>query len=255
LLTLLVILPISGGHLAHGTLGPNVRDFLLSTLRLVEFGYTGAFAGNPMPGIINGSTWSISYEFWCYLGVAGLTGLGWLRKRWIVLGLFVAAWIIGVAFRIEGWIVGPPQFWARMLPLYLAGVVFYLFRDRIPLRSGLAALSGGLVLVACWISFGWTLLFPLAGTYLLLWLAFTPWLRLHHVGRFGDFSYGTYLYAFPIEQLLVQRFGHTVSPMILFFCATPLVLLVAIASWYGVERWFLQPARRHETIAHAVAEG
>jgi peptidoglycan/LPS O-acetylase OafA/YrhL len=255
LLTLLVVLPLAGGHLARPSLPSQIGNFLLSALRLVEFDYTGAFATNPLPNVINGSTWSISYEFWCYLGVAGMTAAGLLRRRWLVLGLFVVAWIIGVAFRIEGWIlggkllgaiVGPPQFWARLLPLYLAGVVFYLFRDRIPLRNSLAAACALLMLVTGWFSFGWALLFPVAGAYLLLWLAFTPLVRLHHAGRFGDFSYGTYLYAFPIEQLVMQRVGHPLAPWLLFVCATPLALLAAVASWYGVERWFLQPSRRNE---------
>jgi peptidoglycan/LPS O-acetylase OafA/YrhL len=75
---------------------------------------------------------------------------------------------------------------------------------------------------------------------------------LHRFGRFGDFSYGTYLYAYPIEQLLVKYAHHPLRPLVLFAYATPLTLMCAVASWYGVERRFLRPARRKETIAHAI---
>jgi peptidoglycan/LPS O-acetylase OafA/YrhL len=165
-------------------------------------------------------------------------------------------------FRVEGWVLGgkelgkvfgPPQIWARMLPLYLAGVVFYLFRDRIPLRGWIAGVSLACLLAASFFYSGWTLLFPLAGTYLCFWFAFTPLVRLQRFGRFGDFSYGTYLYAFPVEQLIMRWFGHPVAPALLFACATPPTLAIAVASWYAVERHFLAPARRKETIAHAVA--
>ena len=42
--------------------------------------------------------------------------------------------------------------------------------------------------------------------------------------RFGDFSYGTYLYAFPIQQLILSAIGHTIPPLLLFACATPATL-------------------------------
>jgi len=246
LLTALFLVPLSGGQFRYSEYLSRIGDFLWKTLWLTEFSYTGVFANNPFPNVINGSTWSIPYEFWCYIGVALLLVVGILRRRSVVLGLFVAAWIVSILFRVEGWILGgkqlglifgPPQIWARMLPLYLAGVVFYLYRDRIPMRGWLAGVSLVSLFAASLFYSGWTVIFPIAGTYLAFWFAF-----------------GTYLYAFPIEQLLMRWFGHPVMPALLFVCATPITLAIAVASWYGVERHFLAPARRKETIAHAVAD-
>jgi peptidoglycan/LPS O-acetylase OafA/YrhL len=256
-----LLLPLSGGHFAASSAPMRLWDFITHTLRLVEFPYVEAFRHNEVVNVINGSTWSIAYEFWCYLMVAALTWIGLLRRRRLVLGLFLAAWLIGIYFRYKslvlwgGWVgvaVGPVHFWARLLPLYLAGVAFYLFRDRIPLNGWLAAAAALAMLATHWLWFTWAIVFPVAGAYLLFWFAFTPWVRLHDAGRFGDFSYGTYLYGFPIEQLLVQYAGNTITPLQLACLATPLTLLAAFASWYGVERRFLRPARRKETIAHAV---
>jgi peptidoglycan/LPS O-acetylase OafA/YrhL len=139
-----------------------------------------------------------------------------------------------------------------LLPLYLAGVVFYLFRERIQVSFWLAISSLLLLLGSCWLRFGLVAVFPFAGTYLVFYLAFASWLRLENFGRFGDFSYGTYLYAFPIMQLAMQGFGHPVAPLRLFVVALPVTLLIAVASWYGVERRFLRAARRKETIVAAV---
>ena len=260
LLTALVILPLSGGGFLFTDWFSRTRDFIWKTLWLTEFSYSGAFSNNPFPNVINGSTWSIPYEFWCYIGVAALLVAGILRRRSVVLAIFVVSWIVSILFRVEGWILGgkelglilgPPQIWARMLPLYLAGVVFYLYRDRIPMRGWLAGVSLVCMLAASFFYSGWTIMFPIAGTYLLFWFAFSPGIRLHHFGRFGDFSYGTYLYAFPIEQLFARWFGHPVAPGLLFLCATPVTLVIAVASWYGVERRFLAPARLKETVVHA----
>jgi peptidoglycan/LPS O-acetylase OafA/YrhL len=260
ILSALIVLPLSGGTSVYAGWWARVADFLLQTLRMREFSYKGAFMGNPYPGTINGSTWSVPYEFWCYIGVALLMLAGWLRRRGLMLGLFAASWVIGILFQWRGWIlggkqlgliVGPPQLWARMLPFYLAGVVFYLYRGRIPLRGWIAAVSVLSLVAASWLPLGWTAMFPLAGTYLVFWFAFTPWVKLHRVGRFGDFSYGTYLYAFPIEQMVVKGFGHAVAPVTLFAIATPITLGVAVGSWYGVERWFLAPIRRKDAEARA----
>ena len=263
LLSAVVIVPLASARFVYDHAWHNLVGFLFQTLRLTEFHYSGAFAGNPYPGVINGSIWSVPYEFWCYVGVALLLVTRLLRRRSALVGLFVVAWGWSLASQLRHWnfggkllgaALGSPQFWARLLPLYLAGVVFYEFRERIPLSWKLAVLCAAALLAGCWFSFGWTLLFPFAGTYLLFWLAFTPVVRLHGFGRFGDFSYGTYLYAFPIEQLLMQAFGHAVRPVVLFACATPLTLLAAMASWYGVERHFLQPARRKETPVQALEQ-
>ena len=260
-LTVLVALPLSGARWSEPGVAGRVGNVLLQTLRLREFDTTGAFARNPYPGSINGSVWSIQYEFWCYVGVAGLLTAGLLRRRGAVLAVFAAALVWGVLYQVRGWSVGGkflgvllgwPTLWARLLPLYLAGVVFYLFRGRIRLHWGLVAGAVAALAVACWVPFGMTAAFPLAGTYLVFFFAFTPLVWLHRFGRFGDFSYGTYLYAFPVQQVLIQAIGHAVAPWILFAAALPVTLLLAVASWYGVERRFLQPVRRKETVAHAL---
>jgi peptidoglycan/LPS O-acetylase OafA/YrhL len=86
-------------------------------------------------------------------------------------------------------------------------------------------------------------LFPLAIAYGVFTLAFSERLPLKRFTKYGDFSYGTYLYAFPIQQSLValgaRQFGFSA-----FVIASMLLSLAAgVASWYGVERWFLKRER------------
>jgi peptidoglycan/LPS O-acetylase OafA/YrhL len=253
-----VVLPLAGGVFTEAGWPARLIDFTLQTLRLQEFYVQGAFAHNPYPGVLNGSVWSIQYEFWCYFGVAAMAAAGLLRRRGLALACFVVSLVISVTFQMQGWIfggkfagklLGSPQLWARLLPFYLAGVVFYLFRDRIRLYGWGASLALLVLLAASWVHVGWTAVFPVAGAYLVFYVAFAKWIPMQRVGRFGDFSYGTYLYAFPIEQMLMMGFKHTVQPWLLFAMATPLTLLAAVVSWYAVERLFLQPERRKESLA------
>lgn len=246
------VLPASGGSFAAQGSVARIADFVWSTARLHEFHYIGAFSSNPYPHAINGSTWSIPYEFWCYIGVALLLVAGALRRRSLILIAFILSLAISVAFVVRGWIFGgmilgrifgSPQLWARLLPLYLAGVVFYLYREKIALRAWGAALALCALLAACFVPWGMSLVFPLAGTYLVFCVAFSSRFRMYSFGRFGDFSYGAYLYAYPVQQLLMRGFGHEVAPWRLFLLATPITLVAAVLSWYGVERYFLGSRR------------
>jgi peptidoglycan/LPS O-acetylase OafA/YrhL len=253
LLDLCLVLPLSGGHLTVKPLLLRIPDFLVQAARLREFHYAGAFLGDPSPGPMNGSAWSIQYEFWCYLGVALLAVLGILRSKKILSAFFLCTVVASYLFlffhlspnlSIATPIFGFPYAWARLLPMYTAGIVFYRLRAHLSLNPWWIAGTCGALIAAAALPYGWTVIFPVAGTYLVLVLAFHPAIRLHGWSRFGDFSYGTYLYAFPVQQIIMRRIGHAVPAWELFALATPLTLLCAVASWYCVERRFLLKIRR-----------
>ena len=215
-----------------------------------------AFGG----GSVNGALWSIPYEFWCYLGVMALGLLGLSRHRSLlpIAAILLAAlrlWLdISGRYPLWGWfafLFGLPIGWSMVGPSFLWGAVVYRYARRIP-RSGLGLAIALVVLVA-------SAHVPLPGTgaailchallppvlaYAIFYAAFAPGLRLHGAARFGDFSYGTYLYGFPIQQML--RVG--LIGRLPFAVYVPLALLLAlgggIASWFLVERWFLARIRR-----------
>jgi peptidoglycan/LPS O-acetylase OafA/YrhL len=239
---------------------PSVRRDFVNAVRLPQLipnaailryvDPNGVFLSNPMHAV-NGSLWSIPYEFWCYIGVVLLGLSGMIRKPTLIGGWFIFTILGSLYFVIRhytpGWgrifpvVFGDPSQWARLLPFYMAGVTFYLFRNRIGF-SRLVALGCALLLIAgaaipVW---GVTLLLPTAGTYFLFWFAFEPRIRMENWARFGDFSYGIYVFAFPIQQLLIMKLGTHISPWYLFALATPLCILAGIISWHLIERRFLK---------------
>jgi peptidoglycan/LPS O-acetylase OafA/YrhL len=223
-----------------------------------------AFPHNPFPGTINGSAWTIPYEAWCYVGVLLLALAGLLVRRRAVLGLFLASLVASVLFDVYHWrpggsflgvIVGPPFQWARFLPYYLAGTTFFLYRDELPYSGTWAALAGVALVVGALVPHGLVLTLPTFGAYLLFWAAFHPGLPLQHWARHGDFSYGIYLYAFPIQQLLIAHLPG-LRPLTLFALATPLTVLAGALSWYLVEQRFMARRNaRHAGAGATVAEG
>jgi len=257
LITVGVVLPLAHGRVAGATFSDRALNVIGNTLLLRNIGTEGAFPHNPAISDVNGSLWSIAFEFWCYIGVMllGLTGL--LRSKKFLLTAFIGSVLVSILFAhfkwnvsgaILGRIFGYPPFWARLLPMYLAGVVFYRFRQDIPLSPKLAVTALIAMVVAFRVPLGYAALFPIAGTYLVMCFSFAPWIRLHGAARYGDFSYGTYLYGFPIQQLILQAFvltlGRPASPLLLFVCAAPVTVAVAAMSWYTVEKRFLQAVHK-----------
>ena len=263
-LTAIVVVPIAT---EPGTFFPvTLQSFFFNTLRLHQFAIPPVFMHNPMQTALNGSLWSVPYEFWCYLGVLafGLTGL--LRKKYVVVTLFFLA--IGFHLYLDvsgvklfggilGQIFGYPPYWAAVLPFYLAGAIFQIYGGYPLLRRPWIIAAGVVLVVSDFVPHGLVVTVPTCGAYLLMALAYLPWLHPLNLGRFGDFSYGTYLYAFPIQQLLVQRAHGQITPLQLFAEAAPITLVVGALSWHLVEKHFLQRTSllKHEGIATTALDG
>ncbi|TCW84397.1 acyltransferase [Burkholderia sp. SRS-46] len=208
----------------------------LNNLRLkMTFELPGVFEHNPYPNAVNGSTWTIPFEvrWYVYLLIGGALTL--IRRRAVVL---VAAVLLAVqyfaVYRAE---INPVKAYSTDFGLYFcAGALMWLYRDawatRRPVAIMLAALSGA---SACFA--GQTLLGALlfiAPLVVMFGEAATPYFR--RFGRFGDLSYGVYIYAFVVQQTLAWRFGHSLSFAAYLASTTVMTLACAWLSWHLIEK-------------------
>lgn len=248
LFCILVVGPLAGVNLATYFRNQATFRFFWSPLLLwnVLIGLPGAFLHNPFPAAVNGSLWTIPYELKCYAMVAMLGLLGMYRRREAVLALFLIAFSF---YNLEPYLhlrhfhaLLDREYLPRLITFYLAGVVAFLYQDELPHSRWLLAVS--LLALAMSLRAGLSLTLPIFGSYLLLYTAFSKSLRLENFGRRGDISYGVYLYAFPVQQLLVQRWQHSLNPLTLFLLALPCTCLLATFSWRCVEQPFLKKKRQ-----------
>ncbi|MDP9046477.1 MAG: acyltransferase [Pseudomonadota bacterium] len=236
-------------------------DFAAHALRLIFLQPFAAFPGNPSPGPVNGSLWSIPFEFWCYVGlmVVGLLG-GLKRPTWLAAALpllMLAAFVVAFRdLRIGGkWlgaIFGYPVFWSRLLPYFVAGMLFQSCGARIRYSAFGAWVAAASLAVACAIPYALGFVLPLAGAYLILWLAFLPTTHASRFARHGDYSYGIYLYAFPIQQMLAHWSG-THAPWLLFAMAWPATIVAGALSWHLVEHRFIRSQVGQRALPDALA--
>ncbi len=218
---------------------------------------------NPCAGQLNGSLWTIKYEFGCYLFVIAIAAVGLLRRRSAMLGLLGVVCLALFATRLSPYLsqryflFGDFSMWCLFTREFLIGMNVYLWRDRIPLRVDLFGLAlavavGSFYVQPVEVS---AAVFGVAEAYAVYYLAFAPWLPLQHFGRWGDLSYGTYLYAWLVQQLLVRYAHRWLTPFGLFAAAVPITLALAFLSWHLVERPFLRrPPRAEHGVAGATPD-
>jgi len=72
--------------------------------------------------------------------------------------------------------------------------------------------------------------------YSVLCIAFTPLLPFHKVAKYGDFSYGLYIYAFPVQQTLVYYFLGDLNELTFLISASIITLVFAYFSWHYIEK-------------------
>lgn len=208
-----------------------IRNTLLLPL---QYYLPGVFDDQPYTAVV-GSIWTLFYEVFCYMGVFVVGVAGILGKRlWMSLG-FVA--YLGFWFFIE--INGAPHprinsLQELSLP-FVIGMAFYIWRDKLPLSLiGVVILS-----VIAWAlkdTVIYELALVLALSYGVFWVGYVPGGILRAYNRFGDYSYGIYIYAFPLQGFAVWLMGGgEQSPLLNMAIAFPLTLICSIASWHLIE--------------------
>lgn len=188
----------------------------------------------------NGSAWTLGFEFAAYILVGVLGVVGALSNR--VVGAVIAFGIIGLAsfqwLRAGSMIQAGGMFSDFRLLLLFApfafGILFALFGDKIPLDDRLA-IAAIVVALFTYARGGWLVFGQYFFCYFLIWFAIRA-TKLQRWERFGDFSYGIYIIAWPLMQFAAY-FGLQNQGWIVYH----LVIVVgchiyAYLSWHLIEK-------------------
>jgi len=215
---------------------PELLSFVAKNITLAWPQYTlpGVFETNPHPAV-EGSIWTLIHEVLCYglVFLAGIAGLI-VRRRTMTL-MFAAYGALWLLPEVADLSVHNRILQTRELSLpFVFGMAFWVWRDRIVLSVWGLMVLALLAYAGAETILGLPLL-VLALTYGAFWAGHAPGRTVRQFNRLGDYSYGIYIYAFPIQGLVIWIWGD-MSPALNIALALPMTLFCAVLSWHFVER-------------------
>jgi peptidoglycan/LPS O-acetylase OafA/YrhL len=201
---------------------------------------SGAFAGMPMEAL-NGSAWTLAYEFRCYTLVAAIgIAFGLRRVRIVILGVAITLLILRGLPTSSGAIyvaLGSPPDIAHLFGMFAAGMSFYLWREKIAYDHWIAAAAAVALGVGLFSPYVANLSIAIFGSYIIFWSAFKlPTMILSRFGNKTDLSFGIYLYAWPIQMIVAYSLHRAINPFVLSCVALVAASGAAWISWTFVER-------------------
>jgi peptidoglycan/LPS O-acetylase OafA/YrhL len=197
---------------------------------------------------VNPSLWTLKIEVGFYLIIPLL--MIWFRKSrrpWVAL---LIIYVLSILYRnvfnayADYTHSDMPAFLARQLPGFMtyfaAGMAGYWYKEQMLRYKNYMILPALLVFAAEYYYAGIELLHPLAWGVIVLWCAYSLPI-FNHFAKYGDISYGIYIYHGPILKILlsVGLFSAISLPYatIVYLIS---VLIIGFLSWHLLENKFLR---------------
>ena len=208
----------------------------------IQFGLPAVFGNNPAESGVNGSLWTLIVEERLYL----IIGILFLFKEYgkalllILIGILNLLYFVNIVFYGENMIKyfsGQNVFYAIMFLnasfYYLININFKNTKNSFFYLIILAALLllSSLIIIEKSLQI---ILIPL----LVLSVAHIKG-KTNKAGKYGDFTYGIYIFSFPVQQMLIAKNIALNNPLKLFGLTILIVSPLAILCWHLLERKML----------------
>jgi len=197
----------------------------------------GAFESNPRRFAVNSSLWTLPYELTMYL-ILALVWMGASKLRRDPSRLFGRAIVMlaMLSLTLQLLLVGVVSSSAmRLTAMFFVGSAMFVLRDRIPLTKRIFTVLLTTVLVSALNNSLFNHCYPLVLPYLVFYLAYVPGGYLRRFNRIGDYSYGIYIYAWPVQQMTAALVPG-VQPLEMFVLSFFATFTLAVASWHLIEK-------------------
>jgi peptidoglycan/LPS O-acetylase OafA/YrhL len=241
LITLATVYFIYPSNLAPFFSNKEVYAYFLGNLILFKphFFIQGIFSGLPSTAI-NGSLWTIEYEFFFYLFIL-LFFFVRSHKRVLKIALtVVVVMFLMVRLMFYNWTV-QTHFFIPLEPLFDLGIYFLMGSllscfdfETINYKHAIAVVLLLALIAAIYFGVGHTVVYVTL-PFLVIYLGKqTSKVATFVHASIGDPSYGIYLYAFPLQQFIIYWFRP--STLLLFIASTIGAFIFGYLSWILIEK-------------------
>lgn len=216
-----------------------------ATLLSIPNRLPGVFTDNIFANAVNGSLWTLRFEIMCYI-IIGVLGMLKLLKKFTVIPMFAATYVVFVIKPWETLLSNTAYRLAYLSLFFFAGTLIYLYRDKIKLNKYIAISAFVITIVSVPLMMLKAVL-PLTLSYLVFYFAYHAKINLSNFAKHGDYSYGIYIYAFPVQQA-VTHFVNSNNNLVNFIIALPITIILSILSWHLVEKKAMKLKNKQLTL-------
>lgn len=205
----------------------------------------GVFVSNPYKFAVNGSLWTMPFELWMYCALAVVWTLSRAAQQYGELafkfGLVALAIASGVAYiRHLGWPTHQsPGDLVHLTFMFFTGATYFILKDRLILSHSIFWTLLCAVIIAALNKIAFGIVWAFAVAYLALFVAYVPSGVIRSYNKLGDYSYGIYIYAFPVQQTLAALYPG-ISVVSMTVVAVTITLTLSVMSWHLIEKRALQ---------------
>lgn len=164
------------------------------------------FLQNPYPGQVNASLWTLYYEALCYALVAAV-GLAMLVSRFSFVVFLFGFCVLEAGMSLYK-LKHYDAFMSHTMTAHLhelllpfvLGMIWYRLRASVPVSMGIVASAVAVIVVWKWLALPFFIeVFVMCWSYLVIYMAFARVPLLLRYNRLGDYSYGVYIYSYPLQ--------------------------------------------------------
>jgi peptidoglycan/LPS O-acetylase OafA/YrhL len=212
------------------------------TLYDVQYAVKGVFDNNVYPSAINGSLWTICYEFTMYLLLVFLFYIKNIKVKIVLLLLTLVFMIFSFIYLMDRY--GLIQIFGMQAvhffnlgSFFVAGAFLSVLKiEKVNFKPLLLVLVLIFIIVSLKFNFYQNVKHILFTLFVIL-LGLIPNSTFSKINLFGDLSYGIYIYGFPIQQTLMYFFKLSTYSLMAYSVLT--AIFFGYLSWHLIEKKML----------------
>jgi len=207
-----------------------------------DYHLPGVFTNNPYPEVINGSLWTLPYEVVMY---TLLVIFSWLIPAVLRVFPFVPTKVAYLLIALSSMATFLLQHFFEVLPIpehalqlftmFFSGAACYFWRDSLKLSTKWFVFAIAVLAISATYKPLFFVAYSALWFYIVLYLAYIPAGSIRAFNKLGDYSYGIYIYAWPVQQSIAALTA-AISPQEMIALSFSASLALAIASWHIIEK-------------------